>query len=145
MRPSVLTLSHRRQAGGVLPILLVLALLLAGGGYNYWRNMKAEPHRPYQGYGDAELQQLVAAYESDIEKLAGKLPPARRKSDSGSSGGLLTDRVADFEKARQRGDAYRQASGNLAGQEGVLRELQNELSFRTGGPMGIHIKRLTSI
>ncbi len=145
MRPSVQTASHRRQAGGVLPILLLLALLLAGGGYNYWRNMKAEPPRPYQAYGDTELHQLVAAYESDIEKLAGKLPPARRKGDTGTNSGLLSDRVEEFNQIRKRGDAYRQASGNLAGQEGVLRELRNELSFRTGGAMGMHIRRLTSI
>ncbi len=138
--------SRRAEQGGVLPVLLVLALLLAGGAYNYWRNLKAEPPRPYQHYADAEIHQLIAAYEGDIGRLAERVPAARLPQPGrGSSGALIGERVADFEAAQRRGEAHREAVGVLAGQEGVLRQLRKEREFRAGGPMGIHMRRLTTI
>ncbi|MAE97324.1 MAG: hypothetical protein CL910_21950 [Deltaproteobacteria bacterium] len=135
---------HRRRAGNVLPILLLLVLAMAGGGWNYWRNLKKEPPRPYAQYPDAELGQLISAYEGDVEQRGTSLPPARMQGQR-RSGAMLDERVADFEAARRHGDAHRAASGALAGQEAVLRELRKEQARRAEGPLAVHLKRLTTI
>ena len=54
---------HRRERGAVLPVLLVLALVVAAGAANYWRNLKAEPPRPYRHYADAEVDPPSLRYE----------------------------------------------------------------------------------
>ncbi len=134
----------RREAGGVLPVLLVLVLLVGAGGANYWRNLQAEPPRPYAQYDDQELMALVEAYELDVEQRGDRLPPARREALARDRAGLQ-ERVADFEAAQRDGRRSREASSQLAGQEGVLRELRVELDYRAGGEWGIHLRRLTTL
>ena len=138
------TTCHRRSAGNVVPVLLVLVLLMGVGGWNYQRNLKKEPPRPYSRYADGEIDQLVDAYQRDVGQRAGSLPPARGK-DTRGKGAMLSDHVADFEAAQRRGDAYRAANGALAGQEAVLRQLQKEQALRAEGPWALHLKRLTKI
>ncbi|MCP5058238.1 MAG: hypothetical protein GY937_16155 [bacterium] len=134
----------QRNGGNVVPLLLLVALLLAGGGYNYWRNLQTEPPRPYRSYGDAELAQLIAAYEGDVDRLDGSVPGGSSGS-SGPTGALLKDRVNAFEAAQRRGNAHRSAVSELAGQEGILRELLNEKQKRSESPASVHIRRLTTI
>jgi len=124
--------------------LLALVLLTAGGGWNYRRNMEKEPPRPYSQYADAEIDQLVGAYQGDVEQRAGSLPPAQRQAASGN-GAMLAERVEDFEAAQKRRDLYRSANGALAGQEAVLRELRREQALRADGPLALHLKRLIKI
>lgn len=134
--------THTNQ-GGALPALLLLVLVLAGGGYNYWRNLQAEPPRPYEAYGDAELGQLIAAYEGEVSQ-PGASPPAAN-GRPGGSGTLLQQRVDDFEDAQRRGNAHREAMGQIAGQEGVLRQLRDEQQARAESPLALHLRRLTTI
>ncbi|MBW2242985.1 MAG: hypothetical protein JRH01_13455 [Deltaproteobacteria bacterium] len=133
-----------KNAGNVLPLLLLALLLLAGGGYNYWRNLQAEPPRPYRSYADAELAQLISAYEGDVSRL-GTSAPARSSAASASTGTLLQQRVDAFEAAQRRGEAHRSAVSELAGQEGILRELLSEKQTRSESPASVHIRRLTTI
>lgn len=137
-------LRSHENIGGVLLPLLIAMLLMAGGGYNYWRNLQAEPPRPYGGYGDAELAQLIAAYEGDISQRDASMPTASG-GDSQPSGALLQDRIDAFESAQRRGDAYRGAASELAGQEGVLRELLVERQVRAESPVALHLRRLTTM
>ncbi len=139
----VLDRTHRSAGSALLPALLLLALLLAGGGYNYRRNLQAEPPRPYRSYGDAELSQLIAAYEGDVTRREGALPHASRSASGG--GPLLQDRVDDFEAAQRHGRAYREALAGVAGQEGVLRELMEERQARQEPPLSVHLRRLTTL
>ena len=134
----------QQNAGNVVPLLLLMVLLLAGGGYNYWRNLQTEPPRPYRSYGDAELAQLIAAYEGDVSRLGGSMPTGSSGA-SGSTGALLKDRVDAFEAAQRRGNAHRSAVSELAGQEGILGELLDEKQKRSESPASVHIRRLTTI
>ncbi len=135
---------QRRQNGAVLPVLLLLALLLAGGGYNYWRNLRAEPPRPYASYGDAQIAELIEAYESEVRARQRGMPSPRRDA-AGPGGALIAERIADFEAAQRHGNAYREALAGLAGRESVLRELRAEQQRRAGGPWAIHLRRLTTL
>jgi len=137
-------LETHRNRGSVMPLLLLFALLLGGGGYNYWRNLQAEPPRPYRSYADAELAQLVTAYEGDVTQRGQALPQGTSQGVR-TSGPLLKDRLDDFEAAQRRGNTYRESASSLAGQQGVLRELQEEQQARAESPVAVHLRRLTTI
>ena len=133
-----------RNAGNVLPLLLLVVLVMAGGGYNYWRNLQAEPPRPYRSYGDTELAQLIAAYQGDVSQRGAAMQPASRGTRR-STGPLLQDRIDAFEAAQRQGNAYRGELAELAGQEGVLRQLLKERQARNESPVALHLRRLTTI
>ncbi|MCP3984727.1 MAG: hypothetical protein GY723_10085 [bacterium] len=137
-------LEAKKNTGNALPFLLLAVLLLAGGGFNYRRNLQAEPPRPYHSYGDAELAQLIEAYEGDVSERGSSMAPATT-GKHGSGGPLLQDKVDAFEAAQRRGNAHRGEMSELAGQEGILRELLEEKLKRSESPVSMHIRRLTAI
>ena len=49
--------------------LILLVILGAAGGWNYHRNTLIDDAvmRPYRGYSDAELHQLISAYEDEVD------------------------------------------------------------------------------
>jgi hypothetical protein len=130
-------------------LLLVLLLGIAGGGaYNYHRNWQAEQAapRPFRGYGDAELQALIQAYEQEFEVLASRRPSAP-PADEIPGGALLGERVEAFERARAAGEAHRQQLGERAQREAALRELTKERALRAelGAGMVLHLRRLLTL
>jgi len=83
--------------------LFLLVILCAAGGWNYHRNTVIDDAvpRPYRGYSDAELNQLISAYQVEVEALMD------RYRDSGvgknvvvQNAGLLEERINEFERVQ---------------------------------------------
>ena len=96
----------RRQAGnGVVGLLLLLAILVGVGFWNYQRNVQAEEEdtqRPFRSHSDAQIAELIEAYEGDkahvaerYEKLASRRVEARDRQH-------LEDKVREFERVQHQ-------------------------------------------
>jgi hypothetical protein len=143
--------SHRDlRRGSALPLLLlVLAVAVGGGAWNYHRNWQAEQAmpRPYRGYDDAELAALIDAYEQEASALGARAASARRpEAQPAREGTLLGERVEAFEQARQAGERWRRLQGEAGRHEGVLEDLRAEQTLRAqlGSGLAVHLRRLTS-
>ncbi len=144
------TAPHRLRRGSAAPLLLVLLVALIGaGGWNYHRNMQAEAQqpRPYRSYDDTQLAALIEAYEQEVESLEARHAASRERRAAPGSGTMLGERVADFERAAQRGRETRGLAKQAAGQGGVLDELRHERDLRSTAATGfaLHLKRLLTI
>jgi hypothetical protein len=137
-----------RRVGGsaTTGLLVVLVLLLGAGAFNYYRNFQAEQRtpRPYRSYSDAQLNALVTAYKQEVKGLDAASPKGSLRA--GPSGQLLGERVAAFQRVQAAGDARRRAEERSAGQEGILRSLEQEqaLRQRLGSGLALHLHRLLS-
>jgi hypothetical protein len=128
----------------LMPLLVLLAALGAGGYWNYQRNLakeNAEP-RPFRGYSEADLQSLVAAYQGEVQTHQKRYEAARATERREGQGQLLDEKVRDFERASARSQAIRAAGGDLAEREAALADLRKELARRSVSPLQVHLKRL---
>jgi hypothetical protein len=85
-------------------ILILLVILCTAGGWNYHRNTQIDDAvpRPYRGYSDEELSQLISAYQGEVEIQMARY----RKSTAGKNvtvqdGGLLEERIDEFERVQR--------------------------------------------
>ncbi len=119
--------------------LVLLVILCAAGGWNYHRNAVIEDTvpRPYRGYSDAELHQLVSAYQDEVE-----VQMERYRNSSAANkvtvqdSGLLEDKIDEFERvqrlSKQRKERAYQVTENQIlveqlAQEQVTRDLNRPI------------------
>lgn len=138
----------RRRAGASTSGLLVLLVILVGaGGFNYYRNFQAEQRtpRPYRSYSDSQLNALITAYKQQVKSLDARVP--HRATSAGPEGQLLDERVAAFRRIQSANDAQRRAQTRVAGQEGILDQLEQERATRQrlGKGLALQLHRLLSL
>ncbi len=138
-----------RVGRGELALLFALCLALSTiTGWNYERNLRAErAARPYHVYDDRELERLIAAYRQEVEARELKHRSARGAPVAPGTGGRFDERVRDFERAQRSGTRQREAAGELAEGEAVLRDLEAEKRARAedGPELGRFLRRLVAI
>lgn len=86
------------------PVLLLLVVLGAAAGWNYHRNASIEnaAPRPYAGYSDEELDQLIAAYRGEVAQQMERYRNApERQALEVQDGGLLEQRIGEFERVQR--------------------------------------------
>ena len=126
-------MSKRAQAGsGVAGLLLLLALLVGAGAFNYHRNLQAEQQedRPYRGYSDEELETLLGAYQGrkDAQSARYEASAGRRVNAQGKA--YFDEQVREFERVQR---AHRKAAvrrDELAGTQVVVKQIKKELTKR---------------
>ncbi len=119
--------------------LILLVILCAAGGWNYHRNAVIDDAvpRPYRGYSDEELNQLTSAYQAEVEvQMARYRKSAAAKKVAVQDGGLLEDRIDEFERVQRRSKqrqarAYQVTENQILveqlAQEQVTRELDRPI------------------
>ena len=83
--------------------LILLVILCTAGGWNYHRNTLIEDAvpRPYQGYSDEELNQLMSAYQDEVEvQMAVYRKATAGKKLKVQGGGLMEERIDEFERVQ---------------------------------------------
>lgn len=128
----------------IVQLLALLAVLGAGGAWNYQRNVAkeaAEP-RPYRGYADADLVSLKGAYEAEITALERRYASAKSSKAPAPAGRLLGEQVRDFERASARGRTIRDAGGDLSEREAALSDVRAEIARRRLDPTQVFLRRL---
>jgi hypothetical protein len=122
---------------GLLLIVLLVGVPLLGG-INYMRNepLDAElAERPYGGISDADLNSLLAAYESEVAKtrtVVESEPTMHAFNDPGRFG-HQDEKAEAFEKFQNTNEAWKRSRGQLFGQQTTLEALQHEASIRARG------------
>lgn len=147
-----MTRIHRSVSGGaqVLVLVLIVGGLVAGGAWNYQRNLAAEraaeAARPLSGYSTADLEALAAAYRQEIAAYEARYAKSRGQRAEARDRAFLDDQVREFEKVQKASTRTRAAGGDVAEREASLRDIETELASR--GPASsqwqIHLRRLTS-
>lgn len=138
--------SEGRASVWVLVVLLVGAA--AAGGFNYYRNLKADQeaqkHRPLHGYAEADLQHLEAAYQAEVDTLSKRYAAAKGKGGGVREHELLGDQVREFERVTKASDGVRDIGATLSEREAALKDVQKELQLREGerDPMQVFLRRL---
>lgn len=143
-------MSKRNQAGGsVSSLLLLLVLLVGGAAFNYHRNLQAEnaEPRPYRGYSDQELDDLMAAYSSRKEKQTARYTATASKRVEARGKAYFDEQVAEFERVQNAHKAKLQARDQLAGTQVVVKQIQVEQTKRAAerDKMMLFLRRAFSV
>jgi hypothetical protein len=128
----------------IVQLLAVLAVLGAGGWWNYQRNLAkeaAEP-RPFRGYAEADLVSLQGAYEAEIASLERRYAAAKSSKAAVPTGQLLGEQVRDFERASARSRTIRDAGGDLSEREAALADVRAEIARRRVDATQVFLRRL---
>lgn len=126
-------MSKRSQAGGSVSSLLVLLVLLVGGAaFNYHRNLQAEnaEPRPYRGYSDQELDDLLAAYGDRKEQQTARYTATASRRVEAKGKAYFDEQVAEFERVQSAHKAKARARDQLAGTQVVVKRIQVEQAKR---------------
>lgn len=140
------------KSGGGGRLLLVVLLLGLGvaGAWNYRRNLEAEAAehpRPYRTLADDEVEQLAAAYRSEIAEWEQRARNARAGSGEVRDRARLDERIQEFERAQRSGTRERAASRELALRRSELEKLEQEQRLRSGSEnvLALHLRRLLTL
>jgi hypothetical protein len=109
--------------------LILLVILCAAGGWNYHRNARIEDAqlRPYRGYSDEELHQLMSAYQDQVD-----IQMARYRKSAGANpveiqgGGLLEERIDDFERAQRASQKRKERAYQVTDNQILVEQLAKE-------------------
>ena len=109
--------------------LILLLILGAAGGWNYHRNAVIDDAvlRPFRGYSDEELHQLISAYQGEVEIQMERY----RKSTAGKKvsvqdGGLLEDRIDEFERVQHLSKQRRERAYKVTENQILAEQLAKE-------------------
>jgi hypothetical protein len=132
-----------KSGGGSQTLLLVLLVgLVALCVWNYRRNAALElaSPSPYASLADADVERLLDAYKTELERMKAAQPQGTRVRDSdGVAGG-----AAEFDRVARHSRSRREAGYEVAETEGSVRALEAEKAKRValgGGPMQVFLRR----
>jgi hypothetical protein len=113
--------------------LILLAILCAAGGWNYHRNAVIEDAvpRPYRGYSDEQLQQMVSAYQDEVEiQMAHYRKSGEANQVVVQGGGLLEDRIDEFERAQRASQRRKERAYRVTDNQILVEQLAKEQMAR---------------
>ncbi len=113
--------------------MLLLLILVVAGGWNYHRNAVIENAvpRPYRGYSDEELDQMISAYQGEVEVQMARYRSAGNVNKvEVQGGGLLEDRIDEFERAQRASQARRDRAYKVTDNQIVVEQLAKERVIR---------------
>jgi hypothetical protein len=120
-------------ASKLVPLLLVLVLLCGYGAWNYQRNLEAEDSvpRPYKSYSDEQLDQLLLAYQAQLDALDRRYDAASsQRSRVVRDRSLLGEAVGEFERVQQTSRAVRELGSRASQEEASVKAIQAEQAIR---------------
>jgi hypothetical protein len=155
-RPFRSTLQARRRQGiTTKDLLLVLVLaLVAGGGWNYYRNWQNEAvakdsqPRPFADYAEADLKQLADGYQAEIDAWERRNSAAQRVRVEAQDRGTVEKNIGEFARVREASDRVRDIHTEIGQRQARLREIRAEQRRRSRDVavgLDLHIKRLTTL
>ncbi|MGH0031866.1 MAG: hypothetical protein ACQGVC_18920 [Myxococcota bacterium] len=133
-------------AGGQVMALLFLLVLIGGyGAWNYQRNLEAEAKvpRPYKGYSDEQLDQLLAAYQGQVDALNERYEAVASRRTRSRDTALLGEAVDEFARVQGRSRAVRELGAQASQEQASLEAIQAEKALRVklGGKLQTFLRR----
>ena len=132
--------------GGKAKILVVLlAVMVGGGSWNYQRNLAAEAAdpRPYKSYSIEQLDQLLAAYEEEAGALNQRYEMASGQRTRSRDTQLLGEAVDEFQRVQRSSRAVRDLGSRLSQEMASVQAIRKEKALRIqlGGPVTTFLRR----
>ena len=109
--------------------LILLVILCAAGGWNYHRNTLIDDAvpRPYRGYSDEELNQLISAYQGEVEvQMERYRNSTAAKKVTVQDGGLLEERIDEFERVQRLGEQRKERAYQVTDNQILVEQLAAE-------------------
>jgi hypothetical protein len=122
----------RGSSEGRGPVVLVLVILVAAGGWNFVRNTRIENAevRFYRGYSDTELEELTSVYESEIDQRTAAYRKVADRSIVVQEGALLGERVDEFERVQRISQKRKDMAGKVTDNQISLEQIELEWQKR---------------
>ena len=123
----------RSEAGrSVIMPLLVLAILVGAGAWNYRRNaaVEEEDYRPFRGYTDEAIEQLIDAYEDQRERSSKRFEAAASRKVNVEGKAYFGEQVQEFERVQGISQNTRALRDGIAESQTSLKLLREESSKR---------------
>jgi hypothetical protein len=123
----------RLEAGSsVILLLLVLAILVGAGAWNYRRNaaVEDEGYRPFRGYTDEAIEQLIDAYEDQHERSSKRFEAAASRKVNVEGKAYFGEQVQEFERVQGISRNTRALRDGIAESQASLKLLTEEASKR---------------
>jgi hypothetical protein len=123
----------RLEAGSsVILLLLVLAILVGAGAWNYRRNaaVEDEGYRPFRGYTDEAIEQLIDAYEDQHERSSNRFEAAASRKVNVEGKAYFGEQVQEFERVQGISKNTRARRDGIAESQTSLKLLREEASKR---------------
>jgi len=141
---------RRLEAGNSLILLLLLLVIAAGAGaWNYRRNVALEQdgYRPFRGYTDEAVEQLISAYEDQHEQSSKRFDTVANRNVKVQGKGYLGEQVHEFERVQRISKNTRAVRDELAESQTSLKLLRKESSKRASErqKLRLFLKRLLTI
>ncbi len=109
--------------------LILLVILCTAGGWNYHRNTLIEDAvpRPYRGYSDEELNQLMSAYQDEVEvQMAVYRKATAGKRVKVQGGGLMEERIDEFERVQRLSKKRKESAYQVTENQILVEQLAAE-------------------
>ena len=120
----------------VLAIVVLLAVVVGGGYYNYTRNAglvaDVEGPRPYKSLSDADFKKLLAAYEGELahaKQGVANSPGEAAQIDSYDSSDV-GGKAQGFASYQRQNERWKHERGRVMEQEHMVKELRTEKAIR---------------
>ena len=126
-------MQKRAEIGNSASTLLLLLLVLVGGAaFNYHRNLQAEQSsdRPYRGYSEQQLTDMLGAYEGRKDRQSERYEATTSRRAEAQGRAYFDDQVREFERVQQVHKAKAAARDQLAGTQVVVKQILAEQSLR---------------
>jgi hypothetical protein len=124
---------RRLEAGSSVTLLLfLLAILVGAGAWNYRRNaaVEDEAYRPYRGYTDEAVEQLIDAYEDQRERSSKRFEAAASRRVNVEGKAYFGEQVQEFERVQGISQNTRALRDGIAESQTSLKLLREESSKR---------------
>jgi hypothetical protein len=109
--------------------LILLVILCTAGGWNYHRNTLIDDTvpRPYRGYSNEELHQLISAYQGEVEvQMARYRKSGVAKQVAVKDGGLLEEQIDEFERVQRLSKQRRERAYQVTENQILVEQLAAE-------------------
>ncbi len=118
------------ESRGQLALLLIV--LVAAGGWNFVRNTRIDNAevRIYRGYSDAELEQLISVYQSEVDQRTKAYRQVADRDVQVRNRALLGEQVNEFERIQRLSQHRRDMAGQVTDNQISLEQIEIEQQKR---------------
>ena len=109
-------------------LVLLLLVLVAAGGWNFVRNTRIDNAevRIYRGYSDAELEQLISVYQSEVDQRTKAYRQVADRDVQVRNRARLGEQVNEFERIQRLSQHRRDMAGQVTDNQISLEQIELE-------------------
>jgi uncharacterized small protein (DUF1192 family) len=113
-------------------LVLLLVVLAVAGGFNFIRNTHTENAevRLYRGYSDAELEELISEYQSEIDQRTKAYRKVADRDIVVRDQSMLGEQVDEFERVQRLSQHRKDMAGEVTDNQISLERLEIERQKR---------------